>query len=284
MKTIKIISLALLGALSLNSCLVDDELPEQQYLNNANVVEFDKSFQLFSYPTTEIEDMNELVNIDRIGGPQGTTNNTLNFSIEVDASSTAVAGTDYELTSTEITIESGNDNFQLPILVKTANLSTSESKTLVLNVISSDNVISTSDRNNSILVLLAKCSSDLHTFNYNTATTDQNDGSVQNHPNQSIREISAGNFRTDSTGTWADLGAFGAPDPGFNFTDVCGIIYVEDQDLAQGNWSNDVRGVVVDPLTGAHGSVDPVTGDITINYSIDFSGTATEYVAVYTKI
>jgi len=281
MKKIKILALGLVAALSLNSCLVDDETPSQDLASTPSVVEFDKNFILYSYDTVETADQNETVYINRNGGANGATNLPLTFTVSVDPLSTAVAGTDYELTSDVINLEAGKDNFGLPIIVKTANLSTTDSKTLILKIVPTGNVITSEQFNSEILVLLAKCTSDLHMHQYDVNVTRLESGSVVAKGTQNIIEITPGNFLTFDTGHWNGLPA---PNDGFNFSDVCGIIYVDSQNLAQGYYSNTVDGIVVDALTQSHGSVD-ASGNITINYSVSPGASADrDFSAVYTKL
>jgi len=284
MKKIKILTLALVAALSLNSCLVDDETPSQDLISTPNVVEFDKNFVLYSYDTAETADQNETVYVNRKGGSNGATNTPLSFTVSVDPASSAVAGTDYVLTSDVINLEAGRDNFALPIVVKTANLSTTESKTIILKIVPTDNVVTSEQFNSEILVLLAKCTSALHTNTYDVNITRNSSGNVVARGTESITEITPGNFRTATSGHWtaAQLGVT-ADKAGFFFSDVCGIIYVDTQNLAQ-TYSNLVEGTVVDPLTQAHGSVDAM-GNITINYTVTPGASSDrDYTAVYTKL
>lgn len=105
------------------------------------------------------------------------------------------------------------------------------------------------------------CSSDLAGF-YNL-TTERDNGPNALFPNEMITEKGVGLYKTESIYRWA-VGAI-APDHGMDFSDVCGELTVPSQGLAQGFYSNEVVGT-------APGSVDGVTGDFVLHYSVAFSG------------
>lgn len=121
--------------------------------------------------------------------------------------------------------------------------------------------------------ITVSCSSNL-AGTYNLTMVSSN-GNVVNFPNEEITEVSPGVYKTTSIYAWA-VGSI-APDQGFNFTDVCGELFVPDQDLAQGYYSNDV-------FNTEPGFVDGATGDLKIYYTVSFASGDVTCVGTYTKI
>ena len=88
---------------------------------------------------------------------------------------------------------------------------------------------------------------------------------------ETIVEIGLGKYLTKRVGTWdPPLN----PEYGFIFTDVCSVINVPLQGLAD-TYSNEV-------WSHTPGSVDGVTGIITIEYTIAFAAGNVTYKSVYT--
>ncbi len=127
--------------------------------------------------------------------------------------------------------------------------------------------------NEGSFAITVSCSSDL-AGTYDLTMVSSN-GQIANFPNEKIIEVRPGVYKTESTYRWA-VGSI-APDQGFNFQDVCGEITVPEQGLAQGYYSNTVVGT--DP-----GTVDGATGNLVINYSVEFSSGTVTCVGTYVKI
>ncbi len=77
------------------------------------------------------------------------------------------------------------------------------------------------------------CFSDL-AGNYDLTTVRDN-GPDALFPNELVTEVASGYYKTESIYRWA-VGSI-APDQGFNFFDVCNVISVPEQGLAQGFYS-----------------------------------------------
>lgn len=90
-----------------------------------------------------------------------------------------------------------------------------------------------------------------------------------------ITETAPGEYRTYEVGPWINAlgGGLGVGTPGYTFTDTCGSITVPEQNLLE-FYSNLVEGA---------GSVDGVTGVLTIDYTICASD-CREVYAIYTPV
>jgi hypothetical protein len=138
-----------------------------------------------------------------------------------------------------------------------------------------DGSTSFSGPNDGTYSVTVSCSSDL-AGSYNLTMVSSNGWNI-NFPNEQVSEKGVGLYKTESTYRWA-VGSI-APDQGFDFTDVCGSLNVASQGLAQGFYSNEVKGT-------AAGTVDGATGDLRLEYYVAFSGGATliDCVGTYIKL
>lgn len=198
-------------------------------------------------------------------------------NIDVDPSSTAIEGTHFSFDSKTITLtKDGNYLGLLPITMLSAGIMAPLDVAPVLyltvtDASSGDNVIG----NGKLLKLSFNylCFSNL-AGNYNL-TMEASNGWIINFPNELITEVGTGYYKTQGIYRWA-YGSI-APDHGFNFFDVCNVISIPDQDLAQGFYSNDV-------FQTAPGEVDPVTGNLLINYTVSFGSGDVTCVGTYIKL
>lgn len=142
-------------------------------------------------------------------------------------------------------------------------------------MIHNDGRVSFSGPNDGTYKVTISCSSDL-AGNYNLTMVSSNGWNI-NFPNELVTEKGVGLYKTESTYRWA-VGSI-APDQGFDFQDVCGALTVPSQGLAQGYYSNEVKGTDT-------GTVDGVTGNLTLYYYVAFSGGATliDCVGTYIKL
>lgn len=136
-----------------------------------------------------------------------------------------------------------------------------------------DGRVSFSGPNDGTYKVTVSCSSDL-AGNYDL-TLVRDDGASWSRPGEVITEVGVGTYRTTTTGGWAP-GQYSATQ-GYDFTDICGSITVANQDLFQGMFSNDVEGTEA-------GTVDGVTGNLSITYSIDFTAGPSTYTGTYVKL
>lgn len=203
---------------------------------------------------------------------------TFTAKVSVDPSSTAVEGTHFELTSTTITVTSeGNllGNFPVTMLTEGIEAPLASAPVIVLNLTeATGGVIASGAQLNITLNYL--CNSTLDEESYAVSGTYVRAASGINttfdHGIETLTKKADGVFQTMSTGHWG-AGALSPPAAydGFIFTDVCGVITIEEQNLG-GYYSNLVEG---------SGYVDE-NGDIHLEYTVCASD-CREFTAVYVK-
>ncbi|MCB2194716.1 MAG: DUF4843 domain-containing protein [Bacteroidetes bacterium] len=275
MKNLKYILIFLLSIGIFNSCLIDNETNVEDNDAGPNFAGFEDPFMI----RTGIADGSEYaiaVKVKLTGPTHLDVTNDITVTIGVDqASSTAVEGTHYRIDNPTITLTAENNHlglFELTMLTDGIVAPLDESPVVVLEVVSAsgdNNVINNGKKID--ITLNYACPSDL-AGDYSVVTV--RDDGAYNSWTETITEIGVGHYKTQYVGLWdTPLN----PDYGFDFLDVCDKITVPLQDLAGGLYSNDVYG-------HAEGNVDPVTGVITIMYTIEFTAGNSEYTAVYTPL
>lgn len=285
MKNFKIITFAILACVIAISCVKDD------VENNSTgdyIVGFKNSQSSYIYTDDDLNPVQVSEPIDLVGGSNGTVSATdITIPFTVDASSTAILGTDYTIDATggSLTLKAGDSFVELPFTINPTVLPGNVPKTIVINLgepSSTDAVVA--DDKKTITITIAKCASDL-AGTYSLEVTREDNGAVYTFPNEEITELSLGVYETTTTGPYFDLTDDGAPRNGFIFKDVCQSIVIDEQNLGD-YFSNLVEGDENAGLVTLH----PVTGNvvsITMNYSIRgfTSGVARRYFkAVYTKL
>lgn len=285
MKNIKIIFLCIVTLIIAISCVKDDAE------NNSKgdlIVGFKNSQSSYIYTDNDVDPVQVFEPIDLVGGSNGTTSDTdISIPFTIDASSTAILGTEYTITATggSVTLEAGSSFVKLPFTINPSVLPGNVPKTIILNLgqPSPAGVVVAEDKK-TITITIAKCESDL-AGTYSLVVTREDNGVVYNFPNEVITELSLGVYVTSTSGPYDDLTDDGAPRNGFIFRDVCQSIAIDEQNLGD-YYSNLLEG---DDDSGSV-ILDPVTGEVTsikMNYSIrGFSAGVTRryFTAVYTKL
>ncbi len=275
----KIVLLAAI-AFATFSCNNDDSnLDDANFANTTKVIGFANSFETVAYFTDEgIVDRSFAVDVINQGS--GTPfNEEITVTYTVDAASTAVEGQEYSFAdnSGTIVIPAGQSFGNLPILVNTGQLNPTMKTELIINLTAVDQdgyVIA--DQQKQFKVIFVGCQSEL--AGLYTVVVTRNDGLVRTYLNETVGLVSVNYFKTRTTGTWA-AGTI-APDQGYNFTDICGDITVASQGLAQGYYSNTVRGLTSD---GTDGFVTD-NNNFEVEYEISFAAGNRTYVNVYTRV
>ncbi|WP_339633649.1 hypothetical protein [Bizionia echini] len=284
MKTFRYILVLFAMSFAITSCVLDDD--EQTFNEGPNVLLFPSSQVTGFFLNDNADDFTYTVPLSITGGDGNPLNAPTNANFELDASSTATEGVEFDFVdnSGSVVIPAGNTFTNVPIIVHSGELDPANPTTVVLNITggsssASNNIVASGNRGQVTIVLQATCSSDLGGTYALTVTSDS--GGSNFFPMEVITEIEEGTYLTTQTGTWDPgvLMASGAPIEGFIFKEVCGSIVIEEQNLA-GFFSNIVRG------TEVLGTVNPTTGDITLEYTIGFSNntTFTTYTATYVKL
>ncbi len=147
MKTIKLLFVAIIGSLLSVSCLVDDDAPKQEFATTPHSVGFNRSAINHVITPAQTSNIEESVHINLIGGMHANNSNSdIVLSYQVDPSSTAIAGTHYNITNTgnQFTIPAGtnftSENFNYEVIPSALNIG--ESLDLIINLVPiSGNVI-----------------------------------------------------------------------------------------------------------------------------------------------
>lgn len=292
MNNFKKITLALFSIVLLFSCVKDDV---EDFKSGAHIVGFKKSESSYIYTSADVNPVQVTEPIDLIGGSNGTpSNSNITVQFSVDASSTALQGTDYtiDITGNQITIPAGSDFVLLPITINPTVLPGNTPKTIVINLtqVASNNA-TISDSNKQITITIAKCESAL-AGDYSLQVTRVDNGTVYNFSSETITATGIlGEYITSSTGYFGDLALGGlddltddgAPRNGFVFNDICQSISIPDQFLGD-YFGNDVFG---NPNETNEVTLDPITGvvtSITMTYTVQFNAGPRKFRAVYTKL
>ena len=295
----------LAGAVS--SCDMGND-KELNYGNEAFVAQFPFAAKTGYFLKTNSEIFNYEVPVELVGGNGLALDTDVAVSFEklayVDDASTinddtyvtAVEGTDFEFVNPvkSLVIPAGSTFASIPIRVLSGNLDDTHPAVIVLNLTqvsaSGATVVSSGNKGKINVVLQATCTSDLAGM-YDLIATRIATGAIYDLPGEEITEIGTGQYLTSSTGPYNIRGLIsaaaqlGTPSGGFVFNEVCGRIALTqpDQGLGNGAYSNIVTQA---PDQAALSVVNPVTGVMTIYYSIWFTGNTVErkYFGVYTPL
>ncbi len=274
-KIIVLLALAVVGI----SCSDDSNLPDASFGDTPRVVGFLKTTQNVPYFEDEGVVLKEFP-FDIMGTGDGSPYNedvTLTYSVNTTAT-TAVAGVEYDWvnSSSTVTIPAGQSFGLLPLNINTGNFNPVAKTSLVLDITAVDKegfVIS--NQNKQVTINFIGCLSLLEGLY--TVVVTRGDGVSATYTNETVDLVDVNYFKTRTTGTWA-AGAI-APDQGYNFTDICGDISVASQSLAQGYYSNTVKGLTTD---GTDGEVLNAN-QFEVTYEISFAAGNQTYTNVYTR-
>ena len=282
MKKLKIVLCAVALATLNFSCIVDDSTGEDNlnaFGESSYIVGFTNGTALLSY-FEDVGAIQQEFPINFLGGFDGNLNSDLTINYSIDPASSAVEGQEFDFvdTSGTVTIPAGGSFAQFPLLVNTGGLDPNVPTELILNldsVTGAPAVISA--LGNQLRITFVGCQSALNNFNYNVVSVRE-DGVTVNHGVADIRVLAPNTLKTRTTGPWA-LNSI-ADDTGMTFTDVCGDLNIDAQNLME-TYSNQVTGT---NLAGPDGQVDPATGNFTLSYEITFTAGNRNYLNEYTKL
>ena len=275
----KIILLASIAFVSFSCNKDDSNLEDENLINTSKVIGFSNSFETVAYFSDE-GIVEKSFPVDVINQGSGIPfNEAITVTYTVDAASTAVEGQEYSFVdnSRAVVIAPGQSFGSLPIQVNTGQLNPTMKTELILNLtaVDQDGYI-IADQQKQFKVIFVGCQSEL--AGLYTVVVTRNDGIVRTYTNETVDLVSVNYFKTRTTGTWA-AGAI-APDQGYNFTDICGDITVAPQGLAQGYYSNIVKGLTAD---GTDGFVTD-NNNFQVAYEISFAAGPRQYTNVYTRV
>lgn len=271
MKLLKYISFFILTSVMFYSC-GEDESMTTKLENGINVFTFTETIVGYSAIADGSEyviDLNSKVtgpNMQKVSGDISAI-----MVVDTDAS-TAIEGTHYRIDDPDLTLNETDDYLGISNITMLTEgivtpLATSPKLVVRYELVSSSGVVVGSGKS-LILTLNYACPSSLG-GTYDVRTTSSTGADIS--WTETITNTGVGEYLTQRVGTW---------DPplnpvyGYIFNDVCDVITVPNQGLAD-TYSNAVYGT-------SDGNVDPATGIITINYTIEFGSGNRDYVAVYT--
>jgi hypothetical protein len=277
MKTLRYILLFILSVGLSNSCLIEDETNLDQNGKGPNLGGFEQARTTFA-AIADGETYKFDVKVKVFGPTSMDLTNDVTLTIEADPSSTAIAGRHYRIDNPNITLSPSQNMLGLfSVTMLTAGIETplDVSPVLVLNVkqaTGAPNVLN-SGKPISITFNYA-CPSFLEgTYQVSTEYTATTGAVSMLSWTETLTSIGIGTYRTQRVGHWTPEQLGGTP--GFTFTDVCGVISVPGQNLVD-LYANIVEGT-------AFGSVDEVTGNIYIEYSVCYGGACRFYKSTYVK-
>lgn len=164
MKNIKILCISLLSAIMLSSCLVDDDVQqlEGDFANLPYLVGFDRPSDSYVFLPSDTEPVNASVNISLSSGPNGLySSSDITARYELDPSSNAILGTEFEITNTSDTfVIPANREVALESLDYTIfpnNLPFDEQKSFKINLISETNGVVAGEQIATIEVVFERC-------------------------------------------------------------------------------------------------------------------------------
>ena len=276
MKKFKSIMLTALisSTLIFTSCNDTDPLPGSDISTGPVIVGWAASTVTESY-FSDIGTLDNTYSVNVLGTGDGSPTSTdISISLSVDASSTAVEGNEFSLPSSSFTIPAGGTFASVPVNINTGSFNATTPTTAVINIESSVNGVVVSDLANQMSITFVGCQSQLASATYNVEITRRNTGSVTTLTGESLTEHSVNYFQTETVGHWP-------LSPGVRFTDICGSLYMESQDLA--DYYNGNPTTAAGGPNNLAGTVD-ANGNFTLTYNIDGSGGVFGiYDDVYTK-
>lgn len=275
----KLIALLAFVAISISCNTDDSNMVDINFQDTPRVVGFLKTTQNVAFFADEGVVQKEFP-FDVLGTGDGAPyNEDITLTYTVDASSTAVAGLEFDWvgTGSQVVIPAGTSFGMLPLDINTGNFNLTAKTTLVLNITAVDKdgfVIS--DQNKQLKINFIGCLSLLNATY--TVVVTRGDGVSVTRTNEVVSLIDVNTFRTTTTATYT-VAQLSPPAPygGFEFIDICGDIQVEEQNLG-GYYSNTVKGL---STTGQDGLV---TGDnFKVTYEVSFATGNQIYTGVYTR-
>jgi len=261
MKTLKYVLIFIFGLFAANSCLVDETTRYDLNDDGPNLAGFEASSQTL----TSIADGEEYpfpIKMKVKGPTSMDITSDITVTVAADPASTAVAGKHYRIDNPNVVLSPDNNLLGLlTVTMLTEQITeTPSSATLILNATAATGDPNIINNGKPLTLKLSyACPSFLEgLYDVTTEYTAYNGTVTTLTWTETITRTGIGIYRTERVGHWtpADLGGT----PGFTFSDVCGVLSVGGQNLVD-TYSNWVEGT-------DYGSVDPVTGNLYIEYSI----------------
>lgn len=251
MKTINKFLILMALSLSFTSCLVDDDVLTDEIASTPDLVGFTSATRnALVTEGTGSYDLNATVTV--VGPNRSAITEDAQVTVAVNPASTAIEGVHYNLATTSLTLSPGNDltnEISFTVLTDDSTIVAPSTFTLILDIVTTtggNGVIPSGRTGSQTINISYLCNSDL-AGEY--TTTGQ-------FPDVTITELADGVYEGSAL-VGVTLG--GGPAV-FEFSDSCGIITMDVLINAGNN------------LLQGSGTVDPITGVITINGYIIYAG------------
>ena len=272
MRYLKYFSILIFSMLLVTSCFEDGPNLEDNALGN-NVAGFANASQVCAGIADGVSTYTFKLKVKVTGPTMMDLTEDVTMTFGANDASTAISGTHYSITNSSVTLSAANNYLgEVEFTMLTAGIEAplDESPVLVLEVTDAtgpSNVVNSGKLMN--VTLNYACFSNL-AGTYDVETL-RGDGGLR-YWTETIKEIGIGTYLTQYVGTWdPPLNSSGY---GFVFNDVCDVLTIPDQDLAD-MYSNDVRMLEA-------GTVDDETGVLEMSYTIEFSDGPFSYESTYT--
>jgi hypothetical protein len=273
MKKFKYIIPVLLGMAFLPSC-IDKTSSYDLNDDGFNLAGFEQSVTAFAAIADGTES-NFQVKMKVVGPTLMDLTSDITVTVAADESSSAIEGTHFRIDNPTITLKASENYLGLlTVTMLTDGIVTplDVAPVLVLKVVSATGDENVTNNGKMLTITLNyACPSDL-AGDYTLAVTSSSGGFFTR--DETIINTGIGEYYTSSVGTWNPPLNDGH---GYFFNDVCDVITVPFHDLLADMYSNDVFG-------HAEGNHDPVTGIITVYYTITFAAGNRTYEAIYTPL
>lgn len=235
------------SAAVLFSCSDDDV---ENYQTDAHVLGFKKTSTTINHFTDEGV-VHYDIPFDLITGYTGTgSSRDIQVSYEIDPSSTAVEGTEFNFSSGMATVLEAGSKFGLIGLdVNSGSLDPNVATKLVLNLTTTDPSAVVSAQNKQVTINFVGCISIIQTGAYTVQINNVSTVYGGQTMTQNISYVDVNTFSTSETLPYVPGSSYvaGLPNYGFIFEDICGEITIPSQNLFN-YYSNEVVGVPYDGL------------------------------------
>lgn len=213
MKTIKNILILIFISVIAIGCIDDSATLAEQIEASPNLVGFANTRESFS---VKADDMiyTKLIAVKIIGPSFADIQSDVNVTYEVDASSTAIAGTHYNISGSSLTLEPSNNMIAtIPVDILTEGMNPPmETVSIVLNLVVEEGSLVLNDLNKQVKIdINYLCSSDLagdYHMVFSSGTTDI-----------AVSQIADGQYRASYFPTFVSI-------YWFEFSDICGNLMI----------------------------------------------------------
>lgn len=243
------------------ACSDGNLLPTDE-THGPTVVGFANSFESYSYFSDEGQVQKEVI-VQLVANNGKELKSDLTVAYEIDPSSTAVEGTEFEFVNNtgSVTIPAGSSFVTFPILVNTGSFNATQATQLVLKLAPQQSDVVAAANLQTVVINFVGCISTIQTGAYTAVVQPGSSASVGGtFQCQVLATPTVNTFKISQTAPFVPGSNYttAVSDYGFTFNDVCGELSVNQQTLFN-YYSNIVSGVAATTpdgvLTGQQGMV-----------------------------